>query len=188
MDHRRIYSYTELDISVPDNGIVGLHAENLGIETVLIDGEPTEFEYHPHLQHGESEKGWDSVSSPIAAGAAYTLALVREMVPNLLINCCKVFKSVPERRGQMHTENGFQSSTEAKQNVKLVRINYWVERAEMGIHFDDNVIHTNNQIRRARCWFPCIDDSSQCCCYDLEFTVAQNLVAVSTGSLLYQAL
>ncbi|KAF5730251.1 transcription initiation factor TFIID subunit 2 isoform X1 [Tripterygium wilfordii] len=192
MDHSRIYGYTELEIAVPDIGIVGLHAENLGIETILVDGEPTEFEYYPHHQHGESEKGWDLVSSPIAAAdaasVAYTSALERELAPNLLINCCKAFKSVPELQDQMHMENGFQSSTEAKQNVKLVRINYWVERTETGIHFDDNVIHTNNQIRRARCWFPCMDDSSQRCCYDLEFTVSQNLVAVSTGSLLYQVL
>ncbi|XP_060205603.1 transcription initiation factor TFIID subunit 2 isoform X2 [Lycium barbarum] len=72
------------------------------------------------------------------------------------------------------------------QNVKKVRIDYWVEKAETGIHFDGDVLHTDNQIRRARCWFPCMDDSLQCCCYDLEFTVASNLVAVSTGSLLYQ--
>lgn len=49
------------------------------------------------------------------------------------------------------------------QNVKLVRINYWVEKAETGIHFNDNVLHTDNQIRRARCWFPCIDADSQRC-------------------------
>ncbi|XVF53961.1 hypothetical protein PTKIN_Ptkin05aG0142500 [Pterospermum kingtungense] len=59
---------------------------------------------------------------------------------------------------------------------------------ETGIHFDDNVVHTDNQIRRARCWFPCIDDNNQRCCYDLEFTVAHNLVAVSNGSLLCQVL
>ncbi|XP_055827992.1 transcription initiation factor TFIID subunit 2 isoform X2 [Solanum dulcamara] len=72
------------------------------------------------------------------------------------------------------------------QNVKKVRIDYWVEKAETGIHFTGDVLHTDNQIRRARCWFPCMDDNLQCCCYDLEFTVANNLVAVSTGSLLYQ--
>lgn len=101
------------------------------------------------------------------------------------------------------------------QNVKLVRIEYWIEKAETGIHFDGNMLHTNNQIRRARCWFPCIDDSSQRCwyehsclfqyfshltlsilnliklfhyvfSYDLEFTVPRSLVAVSNGSLLYQ--
>ncbi|XP_057952366.1 transcription initiation factor TFIID subunit 2 isoform X2 [Malania oleifera] len=33
-----------------------------------------------------------------------------------------------------------------------------------------------------------MDESSQRCCYDFEFTVAHNLVAVSNGNLLYQVL
>ncbi|KAG9136034.1 hypothetical protein Leryth_022471 [Lithospermum erythrorhizon] len=72
------------------------------------------------------------------------------------------------------------------QNVKMIRIDYWVEKAETGIHLNGNVLHTDNQIRRARCWFPCMDNNMQSCCYDLEFTVARNYVAVSTGTLLYQ--
>lgn len=54
------------------------------------------------------------------------------------------------------------------QNVRLVRVVYWVDKAETGIHFDGNVLHTDNQIRRARCWFPCIDDISQRCWYELN--------------------
>lgn len=56
------------------------------------------------------------------------------------------------------------------QNVRLVRVNYWVDKAETGIHFDGNVLHTDNQIRRARCWFPCIDDISQRCWYELHIS------------------
>lgn len=51
------------------------------------------------------------------------------------------------------------------QNLRLVRIDYWVEKAETGVYFCDNVLHTDNQMRRARCWFPCMDDSSQSCWY-----------------------
>ncbi|KAB2072839.1 hypothetical protein ES319_A07G044500v1 [Gossypium barbadense] len=183
---RRIYGYTELEIEVPDIGIVGLHAENLGIESVLVDGEPTDFEYYPRSQSSDIEKRWASaVSSPSSAAdvaaAAYIMALDTELIPNLLINCCNKMQIE-----QMNTEpNGVQSSAE---NVKSVRVNYWVEKMETGIHFEDNVVHTDNQIRRARCWFPCIDDNNQRCCFDLEFTVAHNLVAVSNGSLLYQVL
>lgn len=176
---------------VPDIGIAGLHAENLGIDSVLVDGEPTEFEYYPRSQNAESEKQWSEVSSASsaadAAGVAYVSALVKEFVPNLLINCCNKMQMEP-----INLENDVQPSDEAKQevkqNVRLVRVNYWVEKAETGIHFEDNVVHTDNQIRRARCWFPCIDDDNQRCCYDLEFTVAHNLVAVSNGNLLYQVL
>ncbi|OMO83068.1 hypothetical protein COLO4_22715 [Corchorus olitorius] len=186
---RRIYGYTELEIEVPDIGFVGLFAENLGIESVLVDGDPAEFEYYPHHQAAISEKLWASAlssasSAADAAAAAYVRALEAELVPNLLINCCN---KMPIE--QINTENnGLQSSAEVKQNVKSVRVNYWVEKMETGIHFEDNVVHTDNQIRRARCWFPCIDENNQRCCYDLEFTVAHNLVAVSNGSLLYQVL
>ncbi|PON86522.1 Coatomer beta subunit [Trema orientale] len=188
------FRYTELEIAVPEIGIVGLHAENLGIDNVYVDGEPAEFEYYPYTcQVMESESRWSYVTSPNtaadAAGSVYISALERELVPNLLINCFKPFKTGGEQQDQVMLENGVQQpSGEIKQNVRLVRVNYWVEKAETGIHFDGNVLHTDNQIRRARCWFPCIDDTSQRCCYDLEFTVAQNLAAVSSGSLLYQVL
>ncbi|PON62083.1 Coatomer beta subunit [Parasponia andersonii] len=194
LDKRRVYGYTELEIAVPEIGIVGLHAENLGIDNVYVDGEPAEFEYYPYTcQVMESESRWSYVTSPNAAadaaGSVYISALERELVPNLLINCFKPFKTGSEQQDQVMLENGVQHpSGEIKQNVRLVRVNYWVEKAETGIHFDGNVLHTDNQIRRARCWFPCIDDTSQRCCYDLEYTVAQNLVAVSSGSLLYQVL
>uniref|UniRef100_A0A453KT27 Transcription initiation factor TFIID subunit 2 n=1 Tax=Aegilops tauschii subsp. strangulata TaxID=200361 RepID=A0A453KT27_AEGTS len=51
-----------------------------------------------------------------------------------------------------------------------------------------NVLHSNSQIRRAHCWFPCIDSATQRCPFDLEFTVSTDLVAVSNGDLLYQVL
>ncbi|GAU19050.1 hypothetical protein TSUD_193870, partial [Trifolium subterraneum] len=183
MDKRLVYGYTELEIAVPEIGIVGLHAENLGIESVWVDGETTEFEYYPHqYQQNEDEKRWSSVSSPSSAADAavsvYLSSLEKELVPNLLINCFKPFKTDTEQKQpeqeQPVAENGFHSSAEPKQNVRTVRIHYSIEKAETGIHFRDNVLHTDNQIRRAS--------------YDLEFTVAHNLMAVSTGSLLYQVL
>ncbi|KAL6994921.1 Transcription initiation factor TFIID subunit 2 [Sarracenia purpurea var. burkii] len=192
MDQRRVYGYTELEISVPDNGVVGLHADNLAIERVTVDGDAAEFEVFPHYLHLDSESRWCAVSSATsaadAAGSVYLSSLERELVPNLLIMCSKSDRSESEQPGQQNSESGMHSSEEPKQNVKLVRVDYWVEKAETGIHFEDNVLHTDNQIRRARCWFPCMDDSSQRCCYDLEFTVASNFVAVSTGKLLYQVL
>ncbi|KAI9088415.1 hypothetical protein K1719_029864 [Acacia pycnantha] len=193
MDKRLVYGYTELEIAVPEIGIVGLHAENICIENVLVDGEPAEFEYYPHHQQQvENEKRWTSAFSPSSAadvaGSIYLSSLEKELVPNLLINCCKPFKSDNEQQEQPVSENGFHSSGEDKQNLRFVRIDYWIAKAETGIHFKDSVLLTDNQIRRARCWFPCIDDNSQRCCYDLEFTVAHNLVAVSAGTLLYQVL
>ncbi|CAN7130248.1 unnamed protein product [Brassica rapa subsp. narinosa] len=188
---RRIHGYTELEVSVPDIGIVGLHAENLVIESVLVDGEPTVFEYYPHHGNAEPESNWSSVSDPASAADAaamdYVGVLKKEDTANLLINCCKPSsKDLSEQLDNVALENGSQSSGEAKQNVKLIRINYWIEKTESGIHFDENIVHTDNQMRRARCWFPCKDDEYNRCSFNLEFTVPHNYVAVSVGKLLYQ--
>lgn len=195
MDHRRIYGYTELQIAVPDNGIVGLHADNLAIEKVTVDGEPAMFEVFPHYQHLDPKDRWSVVSSATSAadasGSVYLSSLEIELLPNLLIMCSKTTKTDNNQEEDMQVDNGEPALADANrsvQNVKHVRIEYWVEKAETGIHFNGNVLHTNNQLRRARCWFPCLDDSLQCCCYDLEFTVASNFVAVSSGTLLHQVL
>ncbi|XP_051150213.1 transcription initiation factor TFIID subunit 2 [Andrographis paniculata] len=195
IDRQRIYGYTEMQIVVPDNGIVGLHADNLAIEKVTVDGEPAEFEVFPHYQHLDPKDRWCVVSSATSAadasGSVYLSSLEIELLPNLLIMCSKTTKTDIKEEDHSQMENGEPSSTDAsrfEQSVKHVRIEYWVEKAETGIHFNGDVLHTDNQLRRARCWFPCIDDSLQCCSYDLEFTVASNLVAVSSGTLLNQVL
>ncbi|KAL6507751.1 hypothetical protein OROGR_023946 [Orobanche gracilis] len=195
MDNCRIYGYTELQIVIPDNGIVGLHADNLAIESVTVDGDPAEFEVFPHYQHLNPKDRWCVVSSATSAadasGSVYLSSLEIELLPNLLIMCSKTTKTDngPDEHVQM--DDGEPLSADVSRAVpviKHVRIEYWVEKIETGIHFSDNVLHTDNQLRRARCWFPCLDDNSQCCCYDLEFTVASNLVAVSSGTLLHQVL
>lgn len=116
-----LYSYTELEVSVPDIGIVGLHAENLGIESVLVDGEPAMFEYYPHHQNSETESNWNSVSDPASAADAaamdYIGVLKREDTANLLINCCKPSKDLSEQLDNVTLENGSQSSGEAKQVI-----------------------------------------------------------------------
>ncbi|KAK6139962.1 hypothetical protein DH2020_026338 [Rehmannia glutinosa] len=195
MDNRRIYGYTELQIVVPDNGIVGLHADNLAIEKVTVDGDPAEFGVFPHCQHLDPKDRWCVVSSANSAadasGSVYLSSLEIELLPNLLIMCSKITKTDNKQEEYPQMDNGeplSAGSSREVQNVKHVRIEYWVEKTETGIHFNDNVLHTDNQLRRARCWFPCLDDNLQCCCYDLEFTVASNLVAVSSGTLLHQVL
>lgn len=191
MEKRRIYGYTVLEIVIPENGIVGLHADNLAIESVTVDEEPAEFEVFPHYVNLDNGDRWCSVSTATsaadAAGSVYLSSLERELVPNLLIMCSKSEKSEAGQQ-ELEMDNGLQPQSDVKQNVRMVRIEYWVEKAETGIHFDGNVLITDNQMRRSRCWFPCMDENFQYCSYDLEFTVACNLVAVSTGTLLCQVL
>ncbi|KAL0309497.1 UNVERIFIED_CONTAM: Transcription initiation factor TFIID subunit [Sesamum radiatum] len=185
MDNRRVYGYTELQIVIPDNGIVGLHADNLAIEKVTVDGEPAEFEVFPHYQHLDPKDRWCVVSSATSAadasGSVYLSSLEIELLPNLLIMCSKSTKTDKKQEENQQIDNGEPLSADTSrwvQNVKSVRIEYWVDKAETGIHFNDNVLHTDNQLRRARCWFPCMDDSLQCCCiadvYDRNHGVLTN--------------
>ena len=120
-----------MKIAVPEIGIVGLHAENLGIESVWVDGEPTEFEYYPHqYQQNEDEKRWSSVSSPSSAADAavsvYLSSLEKELVPNLLINCFKPSKTETEQqqkeqeKEQPVAENGFHSTAAAEPPKQVI--------------------------------------------------------------------
>lgn len=113
-----LFSYTELEIAAPDSGVIGLHAENLEIERVFVDGEPAEFYDFPHYQPVEIENRWCSVSSVSsaadAAGVTYISALERELVPNLLILCRKPFDNGNQQEAQLNLENGGQSDEEVK--------------------------------------------------------------------------
>ncbi|XP_064954623.1 transcription initiation factor TFIID subunit 2-like isoform X1 [Musa acuminata AAA Group] len=201
MVKRRIYGYTELKMTIPEGGHVALHADNMTITNISVDGEPADFEYFPHYQVVEEARFCSVSCSSSAANVAcsmYTSSLDKEMVPNLLIACNGSVKlDLPQEKENggnsvqdscsQQVANGCNGHPEDK-NEKLVRIDYWVDRAETGIHFVDNVLLTDNQIRRAHCWFPCLDSVSQRCPFDLEFTVDVNLVAVSNGDLHYQVL
>lgn len=89
-----------------------------------MDGEPTEFEYYPqNYECSESESKWSTVLTPNsaaeAAGSAYVSALERELVPNLLINCCKGFKTGNEQQDQILMENGTEYSNGEIKQVSL---------------------------------------------------------------------
>lgn len=111
---------------MPDIGIVCLHAENMCIQSVRVDGENAEFEYYPHQyqQRVESERRWSSEfsagSAADVAGSVYLSALEKELVPNLLINCCKPCKIDSENQDQPVAENGFHSTEEDKKQVVVL--------------------------------------------------------------------
>lgn len=39
------------------------------------------------------------------------------------------------------------------------------------------------QVRRARAWFPCVDNQASVCTFDISVTVRENEVAVAPGAL-----
>uniref|UniRef100_A0A0E0B2U2 Transcription initiation factor TFIID subunit 2 n=1 Tax=Oryza glumipatula TaxID=40148 RepID=A0A0E0B2U2_9ORYZ len=319
MENRLIYGYTEIKVQA-ENDTFALHADNMTIRNILVDGQAAEFEYSPQWKNAGDQQSWSSVScSKTAADAAcsvYISSLNSEAAPNLIISSERSSKAITEPRyeengenheenGEKHEENGEKQNengekceenggkpaqisddqavngcngsadkkdkeeetekdnekekedkeeetekdnekekeqlmgTDEKEkekedenekekleeeekkdkeekleeeekeneeengnekdkendneiekvkNTKLVHIDYILEKAETGLYFTGNILHSNNQIRRAHCWFPCIDSATQRCPFDLEFTVSTNLVAVSNGDLLYQVL
>lgn len=85
------------------------------IDSVTVDGEPTEFEVFPHYLELENGDRWCSVSSTTsaadAAGSVYLSHLDRELLSNLLIMCKKPVKHHTERQ-EVNLENGVDSSAE----------------------------------------------------------------------------
>ncbi|CAN6174289.1 unnamed protein product [Urochloa humidicola] len=244
MENQLIYGYTEIKVLLADNDTFALHADNMTIRSILVDGETVEFDYSPHWKNEGDQPNWSSISclktAADAACSTYTSALNREAAPNLIVSYERSIKSITEQQLEENSEkheensgrleehggkpvqtsddqivngcngsaaeeqkekengnanenekgkeNGIETDNEKVKNIKLVHIDYILEKAETGIHFVGNVLHSSSQIRRAHCWFPCIDSTTQRCPFDLEFTVSMDLVAVSNGDLLYQVL
>jgi outer membrane biosynthesis protein TonB len=288
--------YTEIKVQA-ENDTFALHADNMTIRNILVDGQAAEFEYSPQWKNAGDQQSWSSVScSKTAADAAcsvYISSLNSEAAPNLIISSERSSKAITEpqyeengenheENGEKHEENGEKQNengekceenggkpaqisddqavngcngsadkkdkeeetekdnekekedkeeetkkdnekekeqlmgTDEKEkekekedeneeekleeeekkdkeekleekekeneeengnekdkendneiekvkNTKLVHIDYILEKAETGLYFTGNILHSNNQIRRAHCWFPCIDSATQRC-------------------------
>ncbi|ONM54926.1 Transcription initiation factor TFIID subunit 2 [Zea mays] len=255
MENQLIYGYTEIKALLAENDTFALHADNMTIRSILVDGETVEFDYSPHWKNETDQPNWSSISClntvADAACSTYTSSLNREATPNLIVSSERSIKSMIEQQldensekyeensgrlekhggktiqtsydqivngcngsaveegiensaveegkkkekekekeekngNEKSKENGNETENEKVKNIKLVHIDYILEKAETGIHFVGNVMHSSNQIRRAHCWFPCVDTATQRCPFDLEFTVSTDFIAVSNGDLLYQ--
>lgn len=76
---------------VPENGVVGLHAGDLNLESVKVDGETVEFDYFPVHRRSGDESRWAAVTCPSsaadAAASLYMSSLAQEMDANLIVYC-----------------------------------------------------------------------------------------------------
>ncbi|KAG0458321.1 hypothetical protein HPP92_023158 [Vanilla planifolia] len=201
MENRRIYGHTEMKVLVPESGYIALYADNMVFSSITVDGNEAKYEYFPHHPFTEDDSSWCSVScSKSAAEVActtYMSSLTRETIPNLIIACCDKSNEIQSSVLQGNMDSNIQSTNAEHvvidsnglvedKDAKIVCIDYWLERAEVGIHFGKNMLLTDNQIRRSHCWFPCMYNFSQHCLFDIELTVNSEFVAVSNGDLLYQ--
>ncbi|KAJ7565528.1 hypothetical protein O6H91_02G064000 [Diphasiastrum complanatum] len=208
IEQQWICGHTELQVMVPANGIIGLHAKGLQIEQVLFQGSPAKFELSSRKQCLEKQSlsntyNYTASDAADAAFSKYVSNLEEESHPELLIYSRESTSgdneapscAIPVFDGEAAVKESITSNKQADETknplekveeVKLVRIEYSVELPSAGAHFMGNTLHTHNQLRRARCWFPCADSIFHRCSYHLEFTVNSNYIAVSSGKLLYQ--
>lgn len=96
---------------------MGLHADNLAIEKVTVDGEPARFEVFPHYLHVDPRDRWCVVSSATSAadasGSSYLSSLEIELLPNLLISCNETTKTDNNQEECMQLGNGEPASIDA---------------------------------------------------------------------------
>jgi hypothetical protein len=105
--------YTEIKVQA-ENDTFALHADNMTIRNILVDGQAAEFEYSPQWKNAGDQQSWSSVScSKTAADAAcsvYISSLNSEAAPNLIISSERSSKAITEpqyeENGENHEENG----------------------------------------------------------------------------------
>lgn len=100
---------------------MGLHADNLAIENVTVDGEPAVFEVFPHYQQLDPKDRWSVVSSATSAsdasGSVYLSSLEIELLPNLLIMCSKISKMDNNQEDFVQADNGEPPSADANRFI-----------------------------------------------------------------------
>lgn len=101
---------------VPESGVVGLHADNMVIDSVLVDGEVAEFQYSSHYQILDDERRFSSISSAASASDAacssYMSSLEKELTPNLVIFCGKEVKNESDQLVDTNARSDEQLNTE----------------------------------------------------------------------------
>lgn len=100
-----------------------LHADNLAIETVTVDGEPARYEIFPHYHDLNPSDRWCVVSSATSAadasGSSYLSSLDTELVPNLMISCSKTTKTDNNQEEYMQLDNGEPASADASRYLNV---------------------------------------------------------------------
>ncbi|KAL6003623.1 hypothetical protein ACLOJK_023856 [Asimina triloba] len=173
------------NVVVPENGHVGLHADNMTIDHISVDGESADFEFFQHYQVAQDDRRWSSVScsssSADAACSTYVSFLDKEMAPNLFIYCHKSVKSGSDPQQQANGEDNSVYLSSGGSQDDACRNN--------GDMMHEVIAKTNYFLSSSReKLYRNIRPGDHCplSSYDLEFTVDSDLVAVSNGTLLYQ--
>ncbi|KAL0049504.1 hypothetical protein WJX82_003747 [Trebouxia sp. C0006] len=187
---RTAQGHTQLNLRCPGSAhSIGLFAHDLDITGVKIDGEDVEFEQRLSVYEQQEPP---EVPAQGAADLAehsfyeYQRLVQKEAEPELIIQ-------LPNRGDETDLAEArppeFESEdAKVQRDVDLVvTVAFAIEQPNCGLHFQGLYACTDNQLRRSRAWFPCVDVPLAACPFELHFTVPASHMAVSCGQLVKQA-
>ncbi|KAK9806814.1 hypothetical protein WJX72_003626 [[Myrmecia] bisecta] len=173
--------HTELKLSCSAHvRNIGVHAYKLNVTAVTVNGEEASYGLRPYV--GEElpesiQKGPYESAQQAAANVAdhtyfqYEGMLQKEAEPELVIQLPASMQSAHSAA----TQGGLLILGGAQREL-LVRIQYDVAQPQSGMHFAGEYAHTDNQVRRARAWLPCVDTPTHACPFDLHLTVGAHQI------------
>ncbi|KAL0042600.1 hypothetical protein WJX79_004833 [Trebouxia sp. C0005] len=182
--------HTQLNLRCPGSAhSIGLFAHDLDITGVKIDGEDVEFEQR--LSVCEQQETTEVPAQGAAELAEhsfyeYQRLVQKEAEPELII---QLPNRGDETDGPEARNPEFESEdAEVQRDIDLVvTVAFAIQQPNCGLHFHGLYACTDNQLRRSRAWFPCVDVPLAACPFELHFTVPASHMAVSCGQLLKQA-
>ncbi|KAG7671697.1 hypothetical protein Ndes2526B_g07413 [Nannochloris sp. 'desiccata'] len=194
---RSIYGWTEITAEVKQDATeIWLHAFELGVSAVHVDASPSTFSLRPI----EVEDRLTSlVASPddtdthqlnqVAGDVArqqYEHTLQASLTPELQI---KLPVAAPIAAGA--SQGGDVEMVDAEANrpgarIIKIKVEYENSNPTSGIHFCNDYALTDNEIRKASAWVPCVDLPSETVDFQLQLTVPARSMAVGPGHLVKQ--
>lgn len=186
-----LFGYAELHMRVKSKQpvtSVRLHARQLAIHRVRVDGLDAQFDYvDPLLQPCDPQ-------GPIRSLSTFNVTY-------------KALLDDADKGGlNVHIPSSLQSDL-GKRDKFLVRVDYVLDHPTAGIHFasvrpsmatiDEDYglsasevlppahMYSHNEVNSARCWLPCLDRFSQPCTWSFQYRVPSPYMVVSTGELVH---
>ena len=191
--------WTEITAEVKQDATeVWLHAFELGISAVHVDGNPTTFSLIPieiedriaalsSSQQADTQQKLNQAAGD-AARQQYEHTLQAGLTPELQIKLppAPITNAAPSPSPAGTSQEDVEMTEADPGRLVTIKINYENSNPTSGIHFFNEYAMTDNEIRKASAWVPCVDLPSETVNFQLQLTVPANSMAVGPGHLIKQ--
>ncbi|KAK9825158.1 hypothetical protein WJX81_006717 [Elliptochloris bilobata] len=198
---QRLYGHADLKASCPLSATsVGLHAYQLAVRRVTVDGAEASFQLRPAIVESLPEALLRDDSGAAAAVAEhafyqYERALQREADPELLV---ALPPAAPGRQPDAETQGPPAAALDAgkplaaaagAENARALAlcVEYEAGASGSGLCCWDGYARAGGEPRRACAWFPCVDTPSAASTYEVFVTVGAGELAAAPGRLVCQS-